>query len=284
MPIPLTDLQGINPTSIIELFELELDKDLHGTQALGWAVWTSNTKLQVGDERRATTNQTSGLVFRVKTAVNNCKTGSGEPSSWPTTAGGTVTDNEITWEGVVPTYYFHNGAASNDAAYLRFGGQAYQRLPIEAEGFEYRVGKTGTLPRPTVRISNLFNTVTAILNEVNEETTGNDLTGAKLTRRRTLAKYIDYENFGTEGFIISADDSGIATEDDGTIQMEELADPSMPDATQQLPEEIYYIDRKSLETRNMVEFELASAFDLAGVRVTKRQCLPAEFPGIGTFV
>lgn len=283
MPIPLTALQGINPTSVIELFELELDKDLHGNQALGWAVWPANEKLQVGDERRASNTQSSGFVFRVKTAVENCRSGPGEPS-WPTTLGGTVTDNELTWEAVIPTYYFHNGAASNDAAYLRFGGQAYQRLPIEAEGFEYKGGKTGALPRPTVRISNLFNTVTAILNEVNEETTGNDLTGAKLTRIRTLAQYIDYENFGTEGFVVSDDDSGIATEDDGTIQMEELADPSTPDVTQQMPQEIYYIDRKSLETREVVEFELASAFDLAGIRVPKRQCLPEDFPGIGTFV
>ena len=84
--------------------------------------------------------------------------------------------------------------------------------------------------------------------------------------------------------IVSDDDSGIATEDDGTIQMEELADPSTPDVTQQMPQEIYYIDRKSLETREVVEFELASAFDLAGIRVPKRQCLPEDFPGIGTFV
>ena len=50
MPIPLTDLQGINPTSIIELFELELDKDLHGNQALGWQQWIGNATTRVGYE------------------------------------------------------------------------------------------------------------------------------------------------------------------------------------------------------------------------------------------
>ena len=134
-----------------------------------------------------------------------------------------------------------------------------------------------------MRISNLFGTITAILNEVNETTAGNDLTGAKLTRLRTLAKYIDYTNFGTEGYLETADDYEIQTEDGGTIQMEELHDPASSDSTQQLPEEIYFVDRKALETREMVEFELASAFDLAGVRIPKRQCLPADFPGIGTF-
>lgn len=281
MPIPLTDLQGINPSAIIELFELELDKDLHGNQALGWSPWTSNTFVKIGGQRKATTTQSSGLVFKVTAGSGDFKTGESEPT-WPTTSGGTVTDGDLTWTATPPTYYFHNGASTNDAAELKFGGQAYQRLPIEAEGFEYK-GGSGSLPRPTVRVGNLFNTVTAILNEVNETTTGNDLTGAKLTRIRTLARYVDVENFGTEGILAADDDGGIATEDEGTIQMEDLADASSADDTQQLPQEIYFVDRKSLENREMVEFELASALDLAGVRIPKRQCLPAEFPGIGTF-
>ena len=282
MPIPLTDLQGINPTSVIELFQLELDKDLHGNQALGWQAWVADTFIKVGDERRAISTQSSGLVFRATAVTGRQRTGGTQPS-WPTTLNSTVVDNEVTWKAVIPTYFFHNGAASNDAAYLRFGGQAYQRLPIEAEGFEYKGGKTGTLPRPTMKVSNLFSTITAILNEVNETTTGNDLTGAKLTRIRTLAKYIDYENFGTQGALIAADDSDIQTEDEGTIRLEELGDPSSPDTSQEFPREIFYVDRKSMENRSYVEFELASTFDLAGVRIPKRQVLPADFPGIGTF-
>jgi lambda family phage minor tail protein L len=46
-----------------------------------------------------------------------------------------------------------------------------------------------------------------------------------------------------------------------------------PDPTALFPAEIYYVDRKSTENRNLVEFELASAFDLAGVRAPKRQCI-----------
>jgi lambda family phage minor tail protein L len=40
-----------------------------------------------------------------------------------------------------------------------------------------------------------------------------------------------------------------------------------------MPREIYYVDRKSLETRDAVEFELATAFDLAGIRAPKRLCI-----------
>jgi len=46
-----------------------------------------------------------------------------------------------------------------------------------------------------------------------------------------------------------------------------------PDPTAEFPREIYYIDRKTTENRDVVEFELAAAFDLAGVRAPKRQCI-----------
>ena len=55
------------------------------------------------------------------------------------------------------------------------------------------------------------------------------------------------------------------------------------DNTAEFPQEIYYIDRKSGETRDVVSWELAAVFDLAGIRVPKRQCTRSEFPSIGTF-
>ena len=55
-----------------------------------------------------------------------------------------------------------------------------------------------------------------------------------------------------------------------------------PDPTAEFPQEIYTIDRKASENREVVVFELASVLDLAGVRVPKRQCTRAEFPSIGT--
>jgi lambda family phage minor tail protein L len=46
-----------------------------------------------------------------------------------------------------------------------------------------------------------------------------------------------------------------------------------PDPTAEFPREIYFVDRKSAENRDVVEFELASAFDMAGIRAPKRQCI-----------
>jgi lambda family phage minor tail protein L len=179
MAIPVSELQKINPSSIIELFELQLVTALHG----------ANT------------------IFR-----------------------------------------FHAGSNMNANGELVWNGNAYERYPIEADGFEYT--GNGQLPRPKVRVSNIFGTITAILLTVNNTSAGNDLNGAKLTRIRTLARYIDGANFtgGTNPY--------------GT-----------PDPTAEFPREIYYLDRKVTENRDVVEFELAAAFDLAGVRAPKRQCV-----------
>lgn len=190
-----------------------------------------------------------------------------------------------TLHGASTVYRWHSGASSNDNADITFGGNAYLRLPIEADGFEYSAGQNSSLPRPTLRVSNLFGTVTSILLEVNETTVGNDLTGAKLTRIRTLARYIDAPNFGANNILTTADDFDLQLEDGEGIQVENIANPfGTPDSTQRFPDEIYYVDRKSLENRDVVEFELASVFDLAGVKLPKRQVLPSDFPGVGTFV
>ena len=56
------------------------------------------------------------------------------------------------------------------------------------------------------------------------------------------------------------------------------------DPTAEFPQEIYSIDRKATETREVVEFELASVLDLVGISCPKRQCTRSDFPSIGTFV
>ena len=57
-----------------------------------------------------------------------------------------------------------------------------------------------------------------------------------------------------------------------------------PDPTAEFPKEIYKIDRKSAENRDVVQFELAAAIDMAGVRAPQRQCTRKDFPSIGNFI
>ena len=167
-------------------------------------------------------------------------------------------ETTVALHGSAQTYRFHAGTSLNNNGNIIFAGNSYTRLPIIAEGFAYQRGQ---IPRPTLTVSNALGTITAILLNVNTVTTGNDLTGATVTRIRTLARYIDAVNFS-----------------DGTNPL------GTPDPTAEFPREIYKIDRKSTETREIVEFELAAPFDLAGVRSPKRLCTRDNFPSIGTFI
>ena len=153
-------------------------------------------------------------------------------------------------------YRFHAGSNLNANGKIVWAGNEYLRFPVQASGFAFQKGQ---LPRPKLIISNATGLISSILLSVNETTTGNDLTGATVTRIRTLAKFIDAVNFA-----------------DGTNATE--------DSTAEFPQEIYAIDRKASETREVVEFELAAPTDLAGVRIPGRQATRSIFPAIGTFV
>ncbi len=158
--------------------------------------------------------------------------------------------------GSATTHRFHNGTSLKDNGEIVWAGDTYQRFPIQAEGFAYQRGQ---LPRPTLTVSNALGTITAILLNVNETTTGNDLTGATFTRIRTHARFIDAVNFPSN-----------------------INPYGTPDPTAEYAREVFLIDRKSAENREVVVFELATASDMAGVRAPKRQCTRAEFPSIGT--
>ena len=154
-----------------------------------------------------------------------------------------VLELNATQHGVNDTYRFHSGTNLNSNGELIWAGNNYLRFPVEAEGFEY--SGNGQLPRPKIRVSNILGTITALLLSLPD-----GMEGAKVTRIRTLARYIDGGNFP------------------GSVNPY-----GTPDPTAEFPREIYYVDRKSIETRDVVEFELAAAFDLAGVRAPKRQCI-----------
>ena len=227
------------------------------------AAWAASTAFAVGDIRRASVTQNSGLVFKCTTAGTSA---SAEPT-WPTDIGSTVTDNTAVWTAISSVYAdlsglalnaiielfelhydntlhgstdilrFHAGSNADVDGNIVWSGNSYVRLPIKAEGFEYT--NTGTLPRPTLTVANLNGGITALLLGVNATTPGNDLTGAKIKRIRTLKRFLDGET---------------------------AADPY---AT--FPVEEWFVDRKASETRDVVSFELASKFDLDNKQLPNRQ-------------
>ena len=327
MANPISETQAINPGSLIELFELTTDAALHGSAT---------------------------------------------------------------------TYRFHAGTNEINNGNIIWDGNTYIAIPLEAEGFKYA---NGQLPRPTLTISNVTNVITAILLNVNQVTPGNDLTGAVVKRRTTLARFLDAANFdpvattttstqtvadpsdaetvtytvtvhnpgsgnifringvnnpvitmkrgstyifdqsdasnsghplaiksdaggaqtttvsGTAGNAgatvtyqpaypsapndlryyctvhgngmgntITMNDPNTTTQETTTTTSQQVNPLGTPDPTAEFPQEIYKIDRKSSENREVVQFELAAVFDLAGIRAPKRQCTRTEFPSIGTFI
>jgi lambda family phage minor tail protein L len=232
---------------------------------MAYTAWQTSTAYVAGNIVRATTTQASGLVFRCTVAGTSAST---QPA-WPTDIGSTIVDGGVTWRaissvyeelsvlgpnaiielfelqldatlhGASTTYYWHNGVNADVTGNIIFDSNTYIRLPVEATGFDY--SSSGSLPRPTLRISNLFSDMTTLLLLVNATTPGNDLGGATVRRIRTLKKFLDGES---------------------------AADPNA-----RFPTEIWYVDRKSNENRDLVEFELASKFDLAGVMLPQRQII-----------
>ena len=94
--------------------------------------------------------------------------------------------------GSATTYRFHAGTNEINNGNIIWAGNTYIALPLEADGFKYARGQ---LPRPTLTFSNVTNIITAILLNVNTVTPGNDLTGAIVKRRTTLARFLDAANF-----------------------------------------------------------------------------------------
>jgi|TARA_R100000458_G_scaffold41590_1_gene39297 lambda family phage minor tail protein L len=207
MAIPFVELNKINPSSIIELFELELTVGKH--------------------------------------------IATGNPQNLPT------------------VYRFHAGANLDSFGEIIFQSNSYQRVIVKVEGLERRT--TGVLARPIITFSNLGGikqnpstgtliTMSDFLQIVNNVTPNNDLIGAKITRKMPLASALDNSNFasGTNPF--------------GTPSADRLRD------------EIFVIDRKAVENRQIVQFELTAANDLENRLIPQRVVTRDLFPAVGTFV
>lgn len=85
--------------------------------------------------------------------------------------------------------YFHAGTNSLRQQVV-WQGKTYVNTPIDATGFDLTT--KGTMPKPKIVISNIYSAVTAI---IESDQVGGDITGAKVVRRQTYARYLDAVNF-----------------------------------------------------------------------------------------
>jgi len=120
--------------------------------------------------------------------------------------------------------------------------QGVRYIPFNIEGSAWEKSNDQRLPRPKIRVSNQGMVVSTLLRKYK------NLSGAKVVRKRTLAKFIDNANFpngqnpyGAENF-----NAGFA-------------------------DEKYYISHKISETREEVEFELVTPLELENQKIPNRK-------------
>ncbi|WP_246795620.1 phage minor tail protein L [Burkholderia perseverans] len=123
------------------------------------------------------------------------------------------------------------------SASIWWQGNEYTAWPIQATGFGHT--SDAQQPAPKLTVGNVSGTISALCVALD------DLVGAKVRRRRTLAKYLDAVNFP----------GGNPT----------------ADATEEMAPELWYIEQRSSETNAQVEFTLSSALDFGGQQLPARQ-------------
>lgn len=131
-----------------------------------------------------------------------------------------------------PILRFYNPKNAT-AGNIVFQGNTYTAFPIKSEGYE--ISSKGTSPRPIVTVGNVNSYVTNLVLSYG------DLVGSIITRKRTLAEFLD----GQPG-----------------------ADP-----TQELGPDIFVVERKRLENNVICEFELATKWDAERVMIPRRNLL-----------
>ena len=138
--------------------------------------------------------------------------------------------------------YFHTGL-EGDLTTVQFRDKdtpstirTYSALPIQMDGF--KKASKGNLPRPKLTVANVLTTFGDAIGSL----TNDDLLGNKITRRRTLVKYL----YG------------------------QASDQSPP---VEFPSEVWYLDRIAGETAVSITFECTASHDLIGVTLPTRHAM-----------
>ena len=256
--------------------------------------WSANRAYQVGDVVRANPLKGNTLAFKCIQAGTTdtedvYENFSNKEPAFPFKITQTLEDGTVVWEafeplaeellrlaptaiidlfeieltvsvnGVNDTLRYHAGknGLTED---IKFGGQTYPAVPVEADGFEFSA--KGTLPRPTLRVANVNNAITSLILLYNP-------LAAEVRRIRTFAKFIDTANFNQDVALTRESDveDFLITQGGDTLIEQTFNDTADPDAK---IVETWYIDRVSSENQNFVEFELAPRLDLTNLALPRR--------------
>lgn len=211
-------------------------------------------------------------------------------------------------------FRWHSGAGDN-LKEIVWQGNRYLAFPIEAEGFEF-TGK-GAIPRPTLTVANITSLLSNAINQY-DDLVGSKLTrkrtfskyldsicdvwgyslggtcsgesssycsdSAYTTQQTCLAAgetwygsysktdCLDSTKYGAAGTWTEYTSSSCST-DGGTWYVNATADSDADFA-----DEIWYVDRKAVETNSYIQFELTAAHDVQGVKLPARSIIANNCP------
>lgn len=320
----ITDLQSINPSAVIELFELTTDATLHGStqtyrfhagsnlnlngklvfggnEYLRFPVTAEGFAYQRGQIPRPSLSVSNalGTITAILLNVNAVTTGNDltgatvkrirttaryiDAINFPVTTTTSTTTTTIAdpadAESVTYTVTVVNVGGSN---YFAINGSTNPVITMKrGSTYTFNQSHSSNVGHPLRIKSDAGGQQTT----TNTGTLGTDATvvyqPAYPSAPSDLRYYCTVHGNGM-GNTITMNNPNTTTQTTTTTSTQQVNPLGTPDATAK--EEITYtIARKSAENRDIVSFELAAPFDLAGVRVG-RQCTRDLFPSIGTFI
>tara|TARA_Y100000361_G_scaffold50385_1_gene43817 strand:+ start:7547 stop:8731 length:1185 start_codon:yes stop_codon:yes gene_type:complete len=170
---------------------------------------------------------------------------------------------------------FHNNIKAMNC-YIYWQGNTYFPAPIHAEGFD--ISARGTLPTPILRVTAQkeegIEALSILRRAIHKY---GDIIGAKVTRIRTFAKYLDSKNFSDISQINNSQGS----------YANPFPDQYEPDPYAEFPRDIFYVERKSNENKINIEYELSALLDVEGIKLPRRRVLSQRcsftYRGCGCF-
>ena len=153
---------------------------------------------------------------------------------------------------------FHNNIKVFNS-YIIWQGKTFFPAPIMAEGFE--ITSRGVLPSPTLSLTSQTEEGIEALSIIRRVIRKyGDIVGAKVTRIRTFAKFLDKNNFSD----ISSPDSQRG------IYASNFPEEYEPDPYAELPRDVFFVERKASEDKTSITYELSSSLDVEGVKLPRR--------------
>lgn len=145
-------------------------------------------------------------------------------------------------------FKFHNSIKTMGSSSIYWRGAEYIAAPIFADGFE--MSTKGTFPTPNLSISVSPEGIPLLAQFKEISHKFKDFIGGKVTRIRTWAKYLDDINFQFQGQI--------------------KPEGFKADRNVEFPRDVFYIEKKAVENKLNITYELSAINDVEGIKLPAR--------------